>query len=109
MLQISKNKKDKEFIHREGDAEIYFRIIPKSVRDSILRKHTKRGVTDFIRVSDESAVYAITGWNNKVVADGAPFEYSAENVLELPDRIRAEILEQAAELPADAEEREVKN
>lgn len=110
-FKLSKEAKQKEFIFRDGDVEVYWRPIPKHVRDSIQRKHTKRGITDWIAVADDALQYAITGWNDKIVdeATGQPVAFAADLIEHLPLSWQTSIYEDATEKPASAEERQLGN
>lgn len=104
---ISEDERVKHMIG--SDAWVFYRRVPRPVREKLAAKHTKRGV-----LLDDGAYnyglvsYAITGWGGNVVDQhGEPFNYSEERrqvfLMGLPEDVYMAILQKVNEADADFE------
>lgn len=89
-IQIVKD--EEKFIYEAAGSKIFYRRISTMKRGQIVRKHTKRGKTDWTAVTKELIQAVILGWEN-VQDQGSQVDFSPETVLQLPDDVISDILD----------------
>lgn len=82
---------DEKFTYENAGSKIFYRRISTARRSSIVRKHTKRGKTDWNAVTSDLVIEAIIGWEN-IQARGKDIPYSADVALKLPEEVLSEIV-----------------
>lgn len=82
---------DEKKVYEMGGSKIFYRRISTLKRGAIVKKHTKRGKTDWIAATAEILQYVIIGWEN-VQARGQNVPFDAELALKLPEDCLSEIL-----------------
>lgn len=85
-------KKEERLVHKMAGSTFYYRRISTRQRASIVRKHAKRGKTDWSAVTAEIIQYVILGWE-KVQIEKQDVPFDAEIALDLPEDVLSEILE----------------
>lgn len=85
-------KAEEKFTYQSDGSKIFYRRIPSFTRGQIVKRHTKRGVSDWNKVTRDVLAYVITGWENiKSGADEIPFD--PELVPQLPEETLTDILD----------------
>jgi len=74
-----------------GESKIFYRRVPTNIMNGIQRRFTKRGIPDWISISEEALKWAVLGWEC-FVFEGKDVEYSFENLQKLPSDIGTEII-----------------
>jgi len=83
---------DERLVYEVEGSRIFYRRLSSLRRARIIRKHTKRGKTDWSAVTQEMLEEIITGWEGVEGPDG-PVEFSRDLVTRLPDDVVTDILE----------------
>jgi len=78
-------------VYKIGDSKIFYRRIPTNIMNGFIKRYTRRGITDWIPVTDEALKWAVLGWEN-FVFEGKDVEYSFENLQRLPSDIGNDIV-----------------
>lgn len=87
-------KKDERLTLEIADSKFFYRRISTTARAAIVRKHTKRGKTEWPAVTEEVIQYVLLGWDN-VQSGGQGIPFDAELALSLPEDVLSEILSAA--------------
>jgi len=82
---------DEKLTYEMAGSKILYRRISTLKRGSIVRKHQKRGKTDWNAVTAEILQYVILGWE-AVQAKGQDIPFDAELALKLPEDVLSDIL-----------------
>lgn len=91
MKLISENER---LVYQIGDgAKIYYKRPSQTLRDTWIRKYTKRGLTDWTRVAEAGVRYAIIDWEGIEDEHGNPAECTPANIMKLPQDIYVELTE----------------
>lgn len=91
-IQIVKD--DERLTHKSEGSKIFYRRISTLKRGFIVKKHTKRGKTDWNAVSKEILEYVILGWE-KVQLKKKDIPFDSDMIMALPDDELVEILEKS--------------
>jgi len=83
---------EERLVYEAEGSKIFYRRISTLRRGGIVRKHTKRGKTDWNAVTKELLEYVVLGWEN-VERAGKPVPYSPELVMLLPEEVLSDLLE----------------
>lgn len=83
---------DENLTYHSDGSKIFYRRIPSSTRGGIVKKHTKRGVTDWNKVTTDVLAYVVTGWKN-VKSGKNDVQYDPELVPMLPEETLTDILD----------------
>lgn len=79
-------------VYEAEGSKIYYRRLSTLQRARIVRRHTKRGKTDWAAVTKDMLAEIIIGWENVEGPDG-PVEFSKELIPRLHDDAVTDILE----------------
>jgi hypothetical protein len=85
-------KADEKLTYHSDGSKIFYRRIPSSTRGGIVKKYTKRGVTDWDRVTQDLLAYVVTGWEN-VKSGKTDVQFDPELVPMLPEETLTDILD----------------
>ena len=85
-------KKEERLIHEMSGSKFFYRRISTRQRAAIVRKHTKRGKTDWSAVTADIIQYVILGWES-VQIDKQDVPFDADLALDLPEDVLGEIVE----------------
>lgn len=78
-------------IYTSGRAKIFYRRVPSLKRALGVKRHTKRGQTDYSAVAAELLVWAILGWEG--VDDGKnDVPFAPELIASLPEDVRGDLM-----------------
>lgn len=106
MCPIQLIRDDEEHVIEVEGSKIYYRRIHGKAREAIIKRHEKRGRTNWTGALYEMIGRGITRWEN-VYFDGSCVEYSTEYVHRLPDPVIEELAEAiGANIERQAEEEE---
>lgn len=89
-IQIVKD--DERHVYKTDGSSVYYRRVSTAKRGAIVRKHTKRGKTNWVEVTADLVRTIIVGWEN-VQDNGNTIDFTPETALLLPDDILSDILE----------------
>lgn len=82
---------DEKLIYTMAGSKIFYRRISTLKRGSIVRRHTKRGKTDWNAVTTDILMVVILGWE-AVQVKGEDVPFDADLALKLPEDVLSEIL-----------------
>jgi hypothetical protein len=82
---------DERLTYENAGSKIFYRRISTAKRSAIVRKHTKRGKTDWNAVTSDLVTAAIIGWSN-VQVKGKDVQYDPDLALKLPEEVLSEIV-----------------
>ncbi len=95
-------KKDERLTLEIAGSKFFYRRISTAARAAIIRKHTKRGKTEWSAVTAEVIQYVTLVWET-VQAGGQDIPFDAELALALPEDVLGEILAAAGGSGEDEE------
>lgn len=104
-MGITLVRDEEKRVYEADGSRIYYRRISTGERHRIVKRHTKRGKTDVVAVTEALLRHAITGWEG--VSDGVnEVPFSPDLVLSLPEDVASDILERASQNSGGGEDLE---
>lgn len=85
---------DEELTYEIESSKISYRRITTRKRAAIVKKHTKRGKTDWYAVTEDILHHVITGWET-VEDSGHEIAFDHDLIMALPEDVLSDILELA--------------
>lgn len=85
-------KKEEKFVLEMAGSKFFYRRISTRERAAIVRRHTKRGKTDWSDVTADVIQYVLLGWES-VQIDRKDVPFDADLALDLPEDALSEIIE----------------
>lgn len=77
--------------YKMGRAKIFYRRIPSPKRNAVIKKLTRKGVTDWSAVAAELLEWAILGWDG-VDDKGAIIKFDPALIPRLPEDVRGDLM-----------------
>jgi len=91
-MAIQLVRTDEKLIYKSEGSKIFYRRISTLKRGSIVKKHTKRGKTNWNAVTEDILRYVVIGWDG-VQQDGKDVTFDHDLSLMLPEETLTDILE----------------
>ena len=85
-MKIELVSNDEKLTHEIGDSKVFYRRIPTNIMNGFQKRLTRRGITDWVSVTEEALKWAVLGWEGFTVG-GKDVEYSVELLFKIPSDI----------------------
>lgn len=87
---------DERYEIEVDECTFYYRRLPGDRKATIIKKNTKRGITDENGVSEEALLYGLLDWDGvtaKKDGEEVPIEFHRKLVIMLPQGVKNEVAE----------------
>ena len=107
-MAIQLVQKEERLTYIDQKSEIYYRRISTLKRGEFVKRHTKRGKTDWPAVTEDTFLYVILGWKT-VQRAGGDIVFNPDLITDLPEDTLTDILELSGGANPEAEDKQPEN